>query len=382
MSPPEEIQGRCDPAFAAVLEALRENLANRGDVGAAVAVEVEGRCVVDLWGGWADAPARRPWRSDTVVNVFSVGKAMAALCALRLADHGALDLDAPVTRYWPQLRTGEAPVRVLLSHGAGLAAIERPLPDGALYDWPAIIAALEDQAPWWPPGSAHGYHVHTFGFLVGELVRRVAGESIGSVLAREVTGPLGAEVWWGLPRSERNRRATFAYGAEMLARAADPEMSEEPLTPGVVRLRACVYPNPPGATGVGTVNTEPWLDAELPSVNAHASARGVARIYGALLEGALLSDAMLAEATREAASGEDLVLGRPSRFGLGFQLTQPERPLGPNPRSFGHFGAGGALGFADPDARVAFAYVMNHGGHRWRNPRNRALVDALYGALG
>ena len=161
--------------------------------------------------------------------------------------------------------------------------------------------------------------------------------------------------------------------------AADPRPRSGEASP----LRRLAYLNPPGATGIGTVNTEAWQDAELPSANLHADARGVARFYASLADPSrpLIDRAVLAEATREASAGEDLVLARPSRFGLGFQLTQPERPLGPGPNGFGHFGAGGSLGFADPDAGVAFGYVMNRGGPQWRDPRNRALIDALYAAL-
>ncbi len=361
------LAGRCDPAFAAVAEAVRENLATRGDLGAAVAVEVGGHLLVDLWGGWADAPRTRPWREDTVVNLFSVGKALSAVCALRLVETGALDLDAPVGRYWPELVAGRATVRELLSHQAGLPAVARELPLPALYDWHRVIAALSAQEPWWEPGTGHGYHVHTYGFLVGELVRRGAGETVGAIVERE----LPAELWFGLPERHRGRRAEFVFTPEM---SAGLEGQRHP-------LRALAYANPSGASGLGTVNTDLWLDAELPSVNAHGSARSIARLYTNLLTGALLGPALLAEATLEAASGPDLILGRPSRFGLGFQLTQPERPLGPNPRSFGHFGAGGALGFADPDADLAFGYVMNRGGPRWRNPRNASLIEAVYASL-
>ncbi len=362
-------------------EALRENVAQRGELGAAVAVVVDGRAVADLWCGWADAARTQAWRRDTLVNVFSVGKAMAGLCVLMLVSRGLLDLDEPVSRRWPEFAAAgkhEVTVRQLLSHQAGLAAIGRDLPPGALYDWEQVTAALAEQEPWWTPGAGHGYHVHTFGFLTGELVRRVAGERIGSFLRREVAGAVGAEVSFGLARGSRTRRAEYVFdpslrsGAERARRTAVD-----------ARLRERAYLNPPGATGVGTVNTTAWQDAELPSANLHADARGLARVYDALLSDArsLLDSDVLGQARTEAAAGDDLVLGRPSRFGLGFQLTQPERPLGPNAGSFGHFGAGGSVAFADPQERVAFAYVMNRGGLQWRDPRNRALIDAVYQAL-
>jgi CubicO group peptidase (beta-lactamase class C family) len=340
---------------------------------------VDGHQVVDLWGGWADAAGSRPWQADTLVNVFSVGKAVAGLCVLMLASRGALELDRPVAMYWSEFAAadkGAVTVGQLLGHRAGLAAIERELPDDALYDWELVCSALAKQRPWWTPGEGHGYHVHTFGFLAGELVRRVAGESIDTFLRREVAIPLGVELSFGLDADKRGRRAEYVFDPALSARAA----SAAKRSPVDGHLYERAYMNPPGATGIGTVNTSAWQDAELPSANLHADARSIARVYGALLDQRrpLLGGELLTQATAEASAGDDLVLGRPSRFGLGFQLTQPQRPLGPNANSFGHFGAGGSLGFADPDARVAFGYVMNRGGPQWRDPRNSALIDAVY----
>jgi CubicO group peptidase (beta-lactamase class C family) len=347
-----------------------------------VAVVVDGRQVVDLWGGWADETRVRPWREDTLVNVFSVGKALAGLCVLMLASRGALELDRPVVLYWPEFAAADkeaVTIRQLLGHRAGLAAIERELPDDALYDWELVCSALAEQRPWWTPGEGHGYHVHTFGFLAGELVRRVAGESIGSFLRREVAAPLGVELSFGLDPEHRERRAQYVFDPALSARAA----STAKRSPVDGHLYERAYMNPPGATGIATVNTSAWQDAELPSANLHADARSIARVYAALLDERrpLLGSEMLAQATAEASAGDDLVLGRPSRFGLGFQLTLPQRPLGPNAHSFGHFGAGGSLGFADPDAHVAFGYVMNRGGPQWRDPRNSALIDAVYACM-
>ena len=374
------IGGSCDTRFIAVREALRENLAHRDELGAAVVVIVEGRAVVDLWCGWADAERSRPWREDTLVNVFSVGKALAGLCVLMLVSRGLLDLDEPISGRWPEFAAAgkeDITVRQLLSHQAGLAAIGRDLPEGGLYDWELLTTALAEQEPWWAPGSGHGYHVHTFGFLTGELLRRVTGERIGSFMRRELAGALGAELSLGLAQGERGRRAEYVFdSAKSPAELARRFPVDAPL-----RRRA--YLNPPGATGLGTVNTAAWQDAELPSANLHAGARGIARVYEALLSDGrpILAREVLAQASTGPPAAEDLVLGRPSRFGLGFQLSQPERPLGPNPGSFGHFGAGGSVGFADPQARVAFAYVMNRGGPQWQDPRNRALIDAVYESL-
>jgi CubicO group peptidase (beta-lactamase class C family) len=395
-----EVQGSCDARFAPLREALRENFADRGELGAAVAVVLEGKLVVDLWGGWAEEARTRPWERDTLVDGFSVGKGLVALCALHLAERGGLDLDAPVARLWPEFAAaGKEAVttRTVLAHRAGLPAIGRPLPAEAMFDWELMTAALAEQEPWWEPGSAHGYHVNTFGFLVGEIVRRAAGVGIAEYLEREIAAPLGAEFRFGLSPREQARAADFTFAAETM------EASEEKRAAATVDDRAGAaiderrrlmleraYWNPPGISGTeGTVNTPAWRAAVIPSANGHGTARGVAAIYAALVADAealpgrpgsrrLLGAAALGEAITEASAGTDAVLGRPSRFGLGFQLTEPERPLGPNPRAFGHFGAGGSLGFADPDAGLGFAYLMNRGGPRWRSPRNRALLDALF----
>ena len=377
------VAGTCDARFAAVRDAFRENFASRGDVGAAVSVVVGGRVVVDLCGGWADAARTRPWRLDTLVNVFSVTKGLTTTCALQLVDRGLVELDAPIARCWPafaQEGKDAITLREVLAHRAGLPAIAAPLPDEAMLDWPTMTAALERQAPWWPPGTAHGYHVNTFGFLVGEVVRRASGATLGAWLREHVAGPLGADVHVGLPAREHARVADFLWPAH-----AKPPPRES--VRGEDLMRWCAYWNPRGLSGAEWVDTPAWRAAEVPSSNGHASARGVARVYAALAAGGsldgvdVLSAAVLREAVREQSSGMDRVLERPSRFGVGFQLTQPERPLGPNAGAFGHFGTGGSVGFCDPEAGVAFGYVMNHMGPRWQNPRNRALIDATYDAL-
>ncbi len=378
-----EICGSCDERFSGVRSALAANFRDHGEVGAAVAITLEGRLVVDLWAGWADRARTRPWQRDTLVDVFSVGKAMAALSLLILVERQQVDVEAPVARYWPEFAArgkSEVTVRMLLCHRAGLPAIRRLLPRFAMYDWELMTSALAEEEPWWEPGRTHGYHVNTFGFLVGEIVRRVSGESIGAFFRREVAGPLDADFHFGIGPEHDERIADYLFGG------APPEFVDDDEERQLLLRR--VYLNPPGLSGIGTVNTRAWRAAEMPSTNGHASARAVARIYGALACGGavdgirLLGTETIEHAIAEASAGPDLVLRRPSRFGLGFQLTQPERPLGTNPRSFGHFGAGGSLGFADPDARLAFAYTMNQAGPRWQNPCNRALSDAVYASLG
>jgi len=376
-----EIFGTCDERFAPVRDALADNFRSHDELGAAVAIALDGEPVVDIWAGWKDSARTRLWERDTLVPVFSVGKAMAALCVLLLVERGEVDLDAPVARYWPEFAAagkGEVTIRTLLSHRAGLPAIRRALPDEATYDWDLMAGALAAEEPWWEPGSTHGYHVNTLGFLAGEIVRRVGGASIGAFFRTEVAEPLGADFHFGFGAEEDHRVAEYAFGPGFGSESTDPPSGAG----GEQRqfLLDRVYLNPPGLSGIGTMNTRAWRAAEIPSANGHATAGAVARIYGALGHG-LLAPETIEQASAEHSAGPDFVLGRPSRFGLGFQLTQPQRPLGPNPRSFGHFGVGGSLGFADPDAGLAFAYTMNRSGPRWQNPRNRALIDAAYASL-
>ncbi len=378
---PAASEGRCDPRFEPLRDAFRANFAERGELGAAVCVMVGNHVVADLYGGWADQDQGRPWQPDTLVNMFSVGKGLVAACAARLAGQGRLDLDATVASYWPEFAAAgkdAITVRQLLSHQAGLPAVRRRLPPGAMLDWPAMTAALAGQEPWWQPGTAHGYHVNTFGFLAGEVIRRVTGTTAGALLRDEIAGPLGADVHIGLPSTEHQRVATFIW-------KGPPPAEEEPNGLDSAQLMEHnSYYNPGGLSGAGVINTPGWRSAEVPSTNAHGTASGVARVYAALINPAnkgIVDPAALEEATTEQAYGQDLVLQRPSRFGLGFQLTQPERPIGPGPATFGHFGAGGSLGFADPGSGVAFGYVMNQMGPRWQNPRTRALVDAVYACL-
>ena len=235
--------------------------------------------------------------------------------------------------------------------------------------------------PLWEPNSGHGYHVGTYGWLAGEVIRRITGKTAGELLRDEIAGPLGADVHIGLPASEHARVATFIWPGPPPAEQEPPGLDPAQL------MEHNSYFNPGGLSGAGVINTPRWRAAESPSTNAHGTARGVARVYAALISPAssaspaVVDPAALAEAVTEQVYGHDLVLHRPSRFGLGFQLTQPERPIGPGQATFGHFGAGGSLGFADPESGVAFGYVMNQMGPRGQNPRTRALVDAVYESL-
>ena len=383
-----ETYGSCDGAFASVRRVFEENFEKRGEVGAAVAVVVDGRTRVDLWAGSADQAGKRPWKRDTLVNVYSTTKGMTALCAQRLIDAGKLELDAPVARYWPEFAAAgkeRLPVRWLLSHRAGLAALREPLPGDALYDWHAMCRALAAETPWWTPGDGHGYHAITFGWLVGELVRRIDGRSLGRYFREEVAGPLGAEFHIGLPDAQHARvgemssipldgaNAEGSLGSIMLA---DPQ-----------GLSAKAFMNPP-SIALGP-NVPEWIRAEIPGANGQADALSVARIYGALVRSgggpALLSREGVERCREQQSHGMDRVLRISTRIGQGFMLSQALTlaSFGPSPGAFGHPGAGGSVGFADPSTRLGFGYVMNRmGPNILLDPRADALIDAVYEALG
>ena len=382
------INGTCDTRFERVREAFAENFEKRGDVGAAVAVTVDGRPVVDLWGGYADKACTRPWARDTIVNVYSATKGFAATCVNRLADKGFVDLDAPVARYWPEFAQAgkeHLPVRFILSHRAGLPAIRKPLEKDALLKWDLMTAALAAEEPWWQPGTRHGYHALTLGYLLGEIVRRVTGKTIGAYCREEIAGPLGLDFHIGLG-AENDERC-----AELIAAPPPPPDQPNPLAanddPESITMKA--INNPPGALRVSTVNSRLWRGAEIPAANGHTNARAIARFYSALacggeLEGVrVMSPAQVQRCYEEQSYGPDAVMyGLPSRFGLGYRLSHPAARYGPNPHTFGHTGAGGSLGIADPDARISFGYTMNQmGSHIFVDPRVAALLDALYASL-
>jgi CubicO group peptidase (beta-lactamase class C family) len=387
------IHGHCDDRFASVRDEFRRNFEERGDVGAACSVVIDGETVVDLWAGWLDEQRTRPWEREAIGNIYSVGKALTAICLLRLVEAGRVDLEEPAATYWPEFAQAgkeRLPVRQLLTHEAGLIAVAKPLPPGGFLDWELMTTELAAQQPWWTPGEGHGYHTNTYGFLGGEIVRRVDGRSLGTYLREEIAEPLEADLLVGFgPEHDHRVADAIPYRGEPDPNRR-PWLDADPATlEGFALGRHLAYSNPPpkkdGSTGA---NSRAWRAAEYPSTNPHGNARGIARLFGALARGGTLDGVrVLSEATIDRANtievdGEDLVLGRPTRFGLGFQLTMPGiRPLGPNPRSFGHYGAGALLGFADPDERLGFGYVCNQAGRSWRDPRNIALIDAVYASL-
>jgi CubicO group peptidase (beta-lactamase class C family) len=379
-----EIHGECDDRFSRVRETFGEAFESGAEVGAAVSVVVAGNRVVDLWAGHADTARTRPWQRDTLVNVFSTTKGMTALCAHRLVDAGELDLEAPVARYWPEFAAegkGEVTVRELISHQAGLPAIREQLPGGALFDWDAMTTALAAEKPWWPPGTNHGYHAITFGWLIGELVRRITGRSLGTYFREEVAEPLGADFYIGFGPELDDRVADLIQGPI----AAEGSFMQEILADSQ-GMTAKAFNNPPLLGDVPM--SRAWRAAEIPAANGHASAAALANIYGNLAQGddatpRLLSRAAIDRARREEVYGKDAVLPMTTRIASGWMLAPDEEPCGANSRAFNHAGAGGSLGYCDPEAQIGFGYVMNHMhmGLWLVDPRARALVAAVHESL-
>ncbi len=381
---PTNLEGTCDPRFRRVREVFAANFDSGKEVGAAVAIAIDAKLLVDLWGGYADQARNRPWTRDTLVNIYSTTKGLAAMCAHRLVDQGKLDLDAPVARYWPEFADkgkDKLPVRYLLSHRAGLPALHKTLPPEAGYDWNAMCRALAAEEPWWTPGTKHGYHAITYGWLVGEVIRRITGKTPGAYFRDEIVTPLGLDAHIGLDARHDPRTA------EMIAAPPPPPDAPNPFAdPESISYKAIA--NPLNVLDMRIVNSRAWRAMELPSANGHATARSLARVYGALARGGevdghrVLTRDSIARGYTEQSNGMDEVLKRPTRIGLGFMLSQPEAPLGPNPHSFGHPGAGGSLGFADPDAKLGFGYVMNQmGADPVLDQRAAALYNAAYESM-
>jgi CubicO group peptidase (beta-lactamase class C family) len=382
------VHGECDPRFSRVRDTFVQNFDERGELGAATSVVVDGKCVVDLWAGYADQAKSRPWNRDTIVNVWSTTKGLCAMSAHRLADQGKLDLDAPVAKYWPEFAAagkGSIPVTALLNHRAGLAAIRTPLKHDELFSWEKVTSELARQEPWWQPGTRHGYHAITFGWLVGEVVRRVSGKSLGTYFRDEIAKPLGADAHIGIGPEFDARVAEIVY-------APAPKPGERNIFADMMKdptsVSAMAIFNPPTMFAQETTNSRAWRGAEIPGANGHANARALARIYGALARGGevdgvkLFGPREIERCYTEQSKGQDAVLPLTTRFGLGFMLSQPGAQLGPNPHAFGHPGAGGSLGFADPDAKVGFGYVMNQMGNEpLLDVRPAALIDAIYKSL-
>jgi CubicO group peptidase (beta-lactamase class C family) len=378
-----DISGFCVPRFAAVRDALGKNFTSRGEIGSAVCVYHHGEKVVDLWGGHRDGARALPWEEDTLCILYSIAKSMCALSLHVLVDRGAVDLDAPVADYWPEFAQngkGAISVRHIVSHYGGMCFADAAT-TGDVFRYDAMIRALEVQAPAWPPGTKGAYNSTNFGFLVGELVRRVDGRPIDRFLAEEVCEPLGADYHIGLTEDQ-------------LARVADiqPNPANAMYTAGNTADTPLgrAWKPMPRPYGVEQINSRALRTGMVPSFGGHGTARAMARIYAVLAGGGqvdgvrLLSpDAVRRLATLQWEEEADGTLGRPLRMAMGFFLNKPGyTPMGPNPNAFGHLGSGGALAFADPDAGIAFCAQTNYQCEgSGVGERTEALVDATFAGL-
>ena len=378
-----KINGFCDEQFERVKNAFVRNFKSDLEVGASFAATINGKFVIDMWAGHADAAKTSSWEQDTIVNVYSTTKVMTVLCTLMLVDRGLLDLDAPVAKYWPEFAQAgkeKLPVRYLFSHTAGLPGFDEKIPVEALYDWDRIINLLAAQKPWWKPGTKSGYHAITHGYLLGELIRRITGKTVGTFFREEVTNPLNADFHIGLPE-ELDSRVGELIPPEMPDLEKVAEQFNFDVTMAIKTLS-----NPPLTAELS--RTRAWRGAEIPAANGHGNARSVARIISALACGGevdnvrLLSLETIEKSIEEQSYGPDLVLILPIRFGLGWGLTSKEMPIGPNPRTFYWGGWGGSLAVVDLDAKLSFSYVMNKmNSNLTGDIRTVRLVRALYKAL-
>lgn len=374
------VQGVAHDRYAAVRTVFEGNLESGADVGASFCATIEGETVVDLWGGFADPAKTRPWERDTIVNVYSTTKTMTALTALILADRGELDFDGPVARYWPEFAAnGKDGVRVshLMSHAAGLSGWKEPITTEDLYDWEKATALLAAQAPYWEPGTAPGYHALTQGYLVGEVVRRITGRSLGAFFRQEVAEPLGADFHIGLPGSEDHRVA------ELIPPPRGEAVGDGA---GQTELQANMSNNP--GIDVSATRTRGWRGAEIPAAGGTGNARSIAEIHAILANGGVakgkrfMSEAGCRKALELQIEGDDLILGAPARFGMGFGLAGGVVPL-PSPNTIYWGGYGGSLAIIDMDARTTFGYAMNKmAGTTVGDMRAFGLAMAMWEALG
>jgi CubicO group peptidase (beta-lactamase class C family) len=373
-----EIHGSCDERFTAVRDAFAGNLDNGLDVGASVAVYLDGEPVVDIWGGWTDEAKTTPWDRDTIINVWSTTKTTTFLAALMLADRGELDLYAPVARYWPEFKAGgkdAVEVRHLLSHNAGLSGWTEPMKPEDLYDWDLACSRLAAQEPWWEPGTASGYHAITQGYLIGEVVRRITGESFGTFFAKEIAGPLGADFHVGTTAEHDDRVARVIPPPPLPTDGVDPES---------IAMRTLTNPMLDAAQSWEI----PWRRAEIPAGGGHANARAVGAVQSVVACGGeargvrLLSEAGCERIFDVQSHNVDLVLGVPIKFGMGYGLNSEDTPLSPNPRACFWGGWGGSLVLIDLDARMCVTYVMNKMGEGTMGDlRGASIAIAAYQGL-
>ncbi len=383
------VSGTCAPEFEPVLKAFLANFDSGEEYGASLCVQHRGETVVDLWGGLAEPETR--WDRETVSVVFSCTKAATALCAHHLIDAGKLELHAPVTRYWPEFGVAgkeNVSVAMMLNHSAGVPALREPVKDGGMYDWDYMVARLAAETPFWEPGTRNGYHMMTFGWTVGELVRRVSGRSLGTYFREEIAAPLGLDFWIGLPESEEARVAP------MIEYRPGPDDATTALTAAIRADRSSIPALAVLNRGGMKANSRAAHAAELGGGGGIANARALAGLFAPLCRPGTTLFSSRAIRKMEAvsvATGHDATLMIPTRFGLGLMksMDNRHRPTGDlesvvlGARAFGHVGAGGSIGFADPECELAFGYTMNRmGAGLLLNARGQALVDATYIALG
>ena len=385
------VSGTCAPRFESVRRAFEANFAGGIEVGAAVAVWVDGELVVNLWGGHSDSRRRRPWREDTLASIFSGSKGLTSTCLHLLADRGEIDLDAPVARYWPEFgQAGKERITVaeVLSHRSGVIGPRDRMHWGDVAEWDLVCERLAAAEPWWRPGTAQGYHVVSFGFILGEVVRRVTGRTLGEYLRTEIAEPMGIDVHIGLPRAQHHRCAEMInkpHIRDVLAEGGAPERPESIAEHPMAALAVAMGFAPDDELGSNDLTR--WRSCEFPGTNAHVSALGLATFYNGLAQEKLLSREQM-ERARVCRGGfdADLVLGprvADHGWGLGYMLNQ-RGVAGPNPGSFGHGGSGGSYGFVDLEHRIGYGYVMNYFDATQCNadPRTRALSDEVYRVLG
>jgi CubicO group peptidase (beta-lactamase class C family) len=382
------LRGVVEPEFRRVAQAFAENFRVEDEVGAACSVMLDGRTVIDLHGGWRDAAMSVPWDAPTTVCMMSVAKGITAICFNMLIDRGLVDPDALVVDYWPEYgQNGKAQTRVrhILDHTAAVPVLTTdPLWPGAMFDREAIVRALEVQAPLWEIGTKAAYHVHHQGFLLGEIMRRVDGRTVGPFLREELAGPLGAEYYiGGMSAAEQATVAEVMPNMDAKLFAAKDAADQN-------SLKALAFKQNPDEPWAVTMNRQEWRTVEVASGSGHGNARGVTRIYGALGAGGVLDgvhvmrrdtlEAMIEEQHNQVEALQD----RPYHQALGVLLNTPEAVyMGPNPRSFGHHGIGGSIGFCDPDAGIGFSYCCNKMHAVGTNgPRAARLIDALYASAG
>ncbi|OBI43467.1 esterase [Mycobacterium kyorinense] len=384
-----DIHGVCAPRFERVRDAFEQNFALRNEVGAAVAIYVDGELVVDLWGGSADEAGTRPWRQDTLAAVLSATKGLTSTCVHQLVERGELDLHAPVARYWPEFgQAGKQDITIamVLGHRSGVIGPRSPLRCEDVLDWDFVCEKLAIAEPWWEPGAAQGYHLSSFGFILGEVVRRVTGRTLGQYLRSEIAEPLGADVHIGLASADLDRCADLIgkpHPDELLANAPDRPVTLDDHPKAGLAVSWGFIPD----DELGSNNRTLWRQLDLPDIGGHVSALGLATLYNELAQEKLLSRRYM-EVVRTSQGGfdTDLVLGprvADHGWGLGYMLNQ-RCVNGPNPRIFGHGGLGGSFGFVDLEHRIGYGYVMNRYDATKANadPRSVALSDEIYAALG